>query len=138
MKILNQITLACLVIAGLSMTSCDKENEIAGCTDPSALNYNANATISDGSCEYPLQCEINGTGEVYFINHSNSNSTYDIIWDGVKIATVTPNQSSNVFTFSANVQHTLVFRYTNTSNNACTPSTPYLTQCAQLWFDCSQ
>jgi len=136
MKILIQITLACLVVAGLSITSCEKET--AGCTDPSSTNYNANATLDDGSCIYPLPCEVNQTGEVYFINHSNSNSTYDIIWDGVKIATIAPNQSSQVFTFSANVQHTLIFRYTNSSNNACTPSTPYLTQCQQLWFDCSQ
>lgn len=28
--------------------------EIFGCTDPSALNYNPEATIDDGSCEFPL------------------------------------------------------------------------------------
>lgn len=28
--------------------------EICGCTDPSALNYNPNATQSDGSCVYPI------------------------------------------------------------------------------------
>jgi hypothetical protein len=26
---------------------------VAGCTDPSAVNYNANADINDGSCQYP-------------------------------------------------------------------------------------
>ena len=135
MKTLISITLICLVIAGLSITSCKKV--IDGCTDPKATNYNAKATEDDGSCTYPPLCEVNKTGEVYFKNISNSNSTYDIIWDGVKIATITPNQSSQVFTYSANVQHTLVFRYTNTSNNACTPSTPYLTQCQQLGFNCS-
>ena len=25
---------------------------IYGCTDPSALNYNADATVDDGSCQY--------------------------------------------------------------------------------------
>lgn len=28
--------------------------EPCGCTDPNALNYNENATIDDGSCEYPV------------------------------------------------------------------------------------
>lgn len=113
------------------------EKEIIGCMDVTATNYNSTATQDDGSCEYAIPCEVNKTGEVYFVNHSNSNSTYDIIWDGVKITTVTPNQSSQVFTYSANVQHTLVFRLTNTSNNACLPSTPYLIQCQKSWFDCS-
>ena len=27
--------------------------DVAGCTDPSAENYNSNATSDDGSCEYP-------------------------------------------------------------------------------------
>ena len=27
--------------------------QVEGCTDPSALNYDANATVDDGSCEYP-------------------------------------------------------------------------------------
>ena len=27
---------------------------VPGCTDPSAINYNPNATINDGSCKYPL------------------------------------------------------------------------------------
>ena len=30
-----------------------------GCTEPSALNYNANANIDDGSCEYPYPCTSN-------------------------------------------------------------------------------
>lgn len=30
----------------------DDEEEIEGCTDPTALNYDENATIDDGSCEY--------------------------------------------------------------------------------------
>ena len=33
---------------------------IPGCTDPEALNYYAEATVDDGSCQYPFICE---TGE---------------------------------------------------------------------------
>lgn len=30
------------------------EDDVYGCTDPEALNYNPNATIDDGSCRYPI------------------------------------------------------------------------------------
>lgn len=135
MKTIIQIAFSLLVIVGLTITSCKKE--VSGCTDTKATNFNSKATQDDGTCNFPAACETNKTGEVYFINHSKTNSTYDIIWDGVKIATVAPNESSKVFTYPANVQHTLVFRFTNTANNSCNPSTPYLTQCQRLWFDCT-
>ena len=39
---------------------CSSAEEFTlGCTDPSALNYNANANIDDGSCEYPYPCTSN-------------------------------------------------------------------------------
>jgi Pregnancy-associated plasma protein-A len=31
--------------------SCDPDADVPGCTDPEAHNYNANATVDDGSCE---------------------------------------------------------------------------------------
>lgn len=108
-----------------------------GCTDSKATNYNASATMDDGSCKYPLACEVNKTGEVYFINHSNTNSTYDIVWDGATICTLNPNQSSRVFTFSANMLHSLQFKFTNTGKDACTLTLYFLIQCQTWWFDCS-
>ena len=39
------------------MATC---GDILGCMDQSALNYNADATADDGSCEYPFVC--NGIG----------------------------------------------------------------------------
>ena len=103
--------------------------------DPTATNYDASATSDDGSCKFT--CQVNATGEVYFKNQSNTNKTFDILWDGVKIATVAPNQSSAIFTYPANIPHTLVFKVTNTSTEACTPSTPSLTQCKQVYFSCT-
>ena len=39
---------------------CSNAEEFTlGCTDPSALNYNTNANIDDGSCEYPYPCTSN-------------------------------------------------------------------------------
>ncbi|HEX9649394.1 MAG TPA: hypothetical protein VGA21_02435 [Cyclobacteriaceae bacterium] len=117
-------------------SSADNDDgSCTGCTDPTATNYCPGADFDNGTCILP--CEANQSGKVYFINNSNSNSTYDVIWDGVKIFTVAPGQQSSTITVTANIQHTLVFRYTNTSNNACTPSTPVIPQCETWWFNCT-
>jgi len=115
MKTRNTLLSLVMIFTTLTLISCEKKET----EDP------------------PEACEVNRTGEVYFINQSNSNRTYDIIWDGVKITTVAPNQQSDVFTYSANVKHSLIFRYTNTSDNACTPSEPILNQCRKIGFSCS-
>jgi len=52
-----------------------KENEVSGCTDSEALNYNPEATIDDGSCEY-LPVEIPGCMDVEALNY-NSEATED-------------------------------------------------------------
>jgi hypothetical protein len=82
-------------------------------------------------------CQVNNTADVYFKNVSNTNSTYDIVWDGSKIATVTPGDSSSTFTVAAGVQHTLLFKFTNTNNAACNQGTPVLAQCQTHWFSCT-
>lgn len=38
-------------------SACNED--VFGCTDPLALNYNPLATIDDGSCEYELDCDLN-------------------------------------------------------------------------------
>ena len=47
---------------------CD-EDEIAGCTDPEALNYNPDATDSDDSCTYPASSvfDIIATSEAHTV-----------------------------------------------------------------------
>jgi hypothetical protein len=42
---------------------CD-ENEEAGCTYPLAPNYNATATMDDGSCALICQADLNGDGVI--------------------------------------------------------------------------
>jgi len=50
-------------------TPCEGEPEvIEGCMDVTALNYTANATIEDNTCEYP--CEVNWNIIVTDQNHS--------------------------------------------------------------------
>jgi hypothetical protein len=60
---------------------------IAGCTDPTALNYNTLANEDDGSCEYPLNC----TDNLVTIQISTSNWGSEIGWSlvdasGVEVA----------------------------------------------------
>ena len=39
----------------LFVTSCEKEeDDVAGCTNSQATNYNSNADTDDGSCEYSI------------------------------------------------------------------------------------
>lgn len=40
------------VILEFELGDCEPDEEVMGCTDPDALNYNAEATTDDGSCEY--------------------------------------------------------------------------------------
>ena len=92
---------------------------------------------SDSTGPAGSDCETNNTALIRFGNNSNTNSTYNVIWDGSNLVTITPGTESQQFTVAAGVQHTLVFRITNTNNNACSPSTPTLSQCAARIFSCT-
>lgn len=47
---LQLLAIGCVI--SLVTISCG-DDDITGCTDPEATNYNANATISSGDCVYP-------------------------------------------------------------------------------------
>ena len=55
-----------------------EENEVYGCTNYMALNYNENATHDDGSCEFNQDCEY---GELITINVENNYPTHFTGWD---------------------------------------------------------
>ena len=56
-----------------------------------------------------LSCQVNNTASVTFGNRSGV-ATQDILWDGFKVATLTPGQTSSPVVSAAGVAHTLVFR----------------------------
>lgn len=51
--------------------------DVLGCTDPLAANYNPDATIEDGSCTYPVDCE-----GLITVNGMLTSSTWleEIVW----------------------------------------------------------
>ncbi len=62
--------------------------EISGCTDPNAINYNAQATMNDGTCEYESSCNCNNCntgvifaqscgGSLYYFVETNDGKIYD-------------------------------------------------------------
>lgn len=59
MKRIDRFALLLAMALLLGVTSCKKEppvvdepDPVEGCTDPNAMNYDADAEVSDGSCEY--------------------------------------------------------------------------------------
>ena len=84
-----------------------------------------------------LSCQTNNTAKLVFRNQSNTNATYDLLWNGSKLFTIAPGSESDTLVTAAGIQHTLVFQFTNSSNNACNPATPTLAQCSNGWFSCT-
>ncbi len=52
-----------VIALGVNTEGC--EVTIPGCTDPDALNYAPQATVDNGSCQYPFVCETGEVGYVY-------------------------------------------------------------------------
>ena len=80
-KILLFLTLSILIFA------CKKEDDkpntntttiIDGCIDTLALNYNAEATIDDGSCEYPPSALQLSSIAINAIPMTNNGANWDV------------------------------------------------------------
>ena len=59
-------------LTDVSLTSTYSLTDVFGCTDTAASNYNENATIEDGSCEYGIQIDLPVTFEDSTINYTMS------------------------------------------------------------------
>ena len=74
---------------GINTEGCEELVPVYGCMDSSAINYNPNATIDDGSCIYQFDCSIDflvvpdSTGEeiIWIIPTQNIFAATDVLWD---------------------------------------------------------
>lgn len=75
----SRIFSALIVIAlFFGYTSCKPDKETEGCTDPDALNYNADATVDDGSCTYEQGEEIVISGDITSSQNWTAINTYKL------------------------------------------------------------
>lgn len=129
-----------VIFSTVLYTSCATDK----CKDVSCLN---GGTCSDGVCKCPSgytgsncekrTCEANNTAKVRFINKTGTSQTYSVIWDGSTITTIGPGATSDYFTVAAG-QHTLLFKIANSSQEACSISTPNLAVCSSMEYWCTK
>jgi hypothetical protein len=82
-------------------------------------------------------CQTNNTASISFGNRSTT-SSQDIVWNGSRVFTLVPGQTSDPLTVAAGVAHTLQFRVGNTQTLACSTATPILGLCERgLILTCS-
>ena len=147
MKKLKLMLVICVTIALLDSCQKDENNPSCNtvCQNGGTLNTNCGCNCPSGftgsNCQTPVapsipNCEKYHTSTVTFKNNSASHYTYDIIWDGSKIATLSYQTVSTAFTVAAG-QHTLAWKITGTNSYGCTGSNPVLIECYSGTFSCS-
>lgn len=107
---------------GASTASTDCSAAVAGCMDPFAQNYNPNANIDDGSCQYP---GCTGCNQVTGLREFNKQHTsMRLAWDTVCGATKYKIRWKVAGAGSWNVE----YKYTNVGTavlQGLTPNTTY-------------
>ena len=83
-------------------------------------------------------CEKYNTAEIRFQNRSATGITMDIIWNGSSLVRLFSGDTSQYYTVSAGVTHTLLFRNAANGATACTQSQPTLSQCSSYSYWCTK
>lgn len=98
---------------------------VAGCTDPVASNYNEDATLEDGSCEYPLpeanfDYEIveSGCGQATVNFVSTSLYALEFSWSSNAGSPTTGEEAVFNSTFSTGETHEVTLEVTNPSGSS--------------------
>ena len=127
----------------------DNSSIILGCTDPTSINYDANANTDDGSCideaTYSLigtwsgtvtDTEDNSQGQLTLVLNSNATGSIDVVWseddifsdnftwtsNDTQIITVsdTDNEGDEVLNYSFVDQNTLEISSTDDDDDSST------------------
>ena len=91
---------------------------VSGCTDPIALNYNPNAFIDDGSCQYASNCDQNDIEVTINSSFWAEEISWNLITDSVSVAN------------GGNYQNT-----SSTVSNHCVPDGCYILELHDSWGD---
>ena len=108
---------------------------VTGCSSSTTPLTSTTTTSSTTTTTSPLPCEANDTAGVVFQNLSTTNLTFDVIWDGAKITTLSPGSWSAPYTVASGA-HTLTFKIANTNQVACSLGTVNLVQCKYYTYPC--
>ena len=93
--------------------------------------------IAKSDTTYKLKNKIiDAITTVYFVNESTTNTSYDVIWDGVFKCSISPGQTSSIYYAITNFNHTLEFKVKNTNTMACSFIVPHLSSTSYN-FTCS-
>ncbi len=122
MKSINKILLfSTLAISSFYLTGCKKNK---GCTDSTAVNFNAKAEVDDGTCKYAkLGCtDVNALNYDAFADHDNGTCTYPA---GYVPGSASPGNGGNgsggggSLGFPKQEQKTILYMYTATWCHSC-------------------
>lgn len=90
------------------------------------------------SCEIDLSGDhpCQGNGEVQFMNRSTTGKTYEVVWDNIRMTTLSPGSESETFTVTAG-EHTMRWIVSNSNSNACVQATVSIPECIKETFSCA-
>ena len=69
------------LLVGVWSCEDEKSEPVNGCIDPDATNYNSDATIDDGSCEYDLALVSGNVTDVFFTQGEETAYMFFTLWN---------------------------------------------------------
>lgn len=137
-----------ILFASVLYTSCTKSENNPTPDKCSGVVCQNGGSCVNGVCNCPTgytgtycekrTCEVNNTAKVRFMNKTGTSLTYEVVWDGSVLTTLSPGSTSDYYTVAAGT-HTLHFKIANSGGQeACTQSSPVLSVCSSMDYWCTK